>query len=95
MNDAERIVITGMGLVSPLGTGVELAWSRVIASESGLSHLPEDIVEGIPSKVGGVVKGPDEDPSGGYAPGRLIADKDVAGSTACGRRPTTSRSRPT
>lgn len=46
---AEKIVITGMGVVSPLGCGVNAVWQRLINSESGLRkldmRLPDDMPE--------------------------------------------------
>ncbi|WP_156186892.1 beta-ketoacyl synthase N-terminal-like domain-containing protein, partial [Afipia felis] len=35
-----RIVVTGMGAVSPLGCGVETNWSRLTAGKSGIRRLP-------------------------------------------------------
>jgi 3-oxoacyl-[acyl-carrier-protein] synthase II len=35
-----RIVVTGIGAVSPLGCGVEAVWSRLIAGQSGLRAVP-------------------------------------------------------
>ena len=34
-----RVVITGLGLVSPVGTGVEVAWSHLIAGKSGIGPI--------------------------------------------------------
>ena len=50
-----RIVVTGMGTVSPLGCGTEAVWERLLAGRSGLGELPAAIVGDLPAKVGGVV----------------------------------------
>lgn len=71
-----RVVVTGMGVVSPLGCGTELAWSRLLAGRSGLRRLPDSIVETLPAKVAGVVPTKAEDAEGGFDPERAIAPKD-------------------
>lgn len=76
MDSSKRIVVTGMGAVSPLGCGVELVWERLIAGRSGIRRLADAVVPDVPSKIGGVVPSSDEDPEGGFNPGRLITDKD-------------------
>ena len=50
-----RIVVTGMGTVSPLGCGVEANWSRLIAGRSGIRSLPEAACTDLPCKVAGLV----------------------------------------
>ncbi|WP_426111736.1 beta-ketoacyl-ACP synthase II [Pseudomonas sp. DSP3-2-2] len=50
-----RIVVTGMGLVTPLGCGVEPVWQRLLAGRSGIVRLPEEVVADLPGKVGGRV----------------------------------------
>ena len=72
----DRIVVTGMGLVSPLGTGVEPAWKRLIQGASGLRLLAEDVVGELSAKVGGVVPGIAEDAQAGFDPDRYITPKD-------------------
>ena len=64
----ERIVVTGMGLVSPLGVGVETAWNWLVAGGSGLRVLPEDVVGDLAAKVGGVVPSIEEDTEAGFDP---------------------------
>lgn len=50
-----RVVVTGMGLVSPLGVGVETAWKRVVAGESGVRRITEFDVSDLPAQIAGVV----------------------------------------
>lgn len=71
-----RIVVTGLGVVSPLGCGTETAWSRLLAGRSGLSRLPETIAETLPAKVAGIVPTRAEDGEGGFDPDAVIAPKD-------------------
>ncbi|TKI06544.1 beta-ketoacyl-ACP synthase II [Martelella alba] len=72
-----RIVITGMGAVSPLGCGVEVNWSRLLAGRSGIVALPDDIVEGLPVKIGGRVPDWRDDAEAGFNPERYVAAKDL------------------
>jgi 3-oxoacyl-[acyl-carrier-protein] synthase II len=46
-----RVVITGLGLVSPLASGVELTWSRLLAGQSGARRVTEFEVEDLPCKI--------------------------------------------
>jgi 3-oxoacyl-[acyl-carrier-protein] synthase II len=65
-----------MGVVSPLGCGVELAWQRLLAGRSGLRRLPDSVVESLPAKVAGAVPSQEEDSEGGFDPDGAIAPKD-------------------
>lgn len=77
VQQVRRVVITGMGLVSPLGCGVELAWSRLLQGASGLRRLPDAVVEGLAAKVGGVVPAVEEDAEGGWHPETVASAKDL------------------
>ena len=71
-----RIVVTGMGAVTPLGCGVETVWQRLLAGRSGLRRLPDDVVAGLQAKVGGVVPSYLEDAEGGFNPDLTVPVKE-------------------
>ncbi|WP_426610737.1 beta-ketoacyl-ACP synthase II [Bradyrhizobium sp. McL0616] len=70
-----RIVVTGMGAVSPLGCGVELSWRRLLAGQSGLRPLPE-WSQALPARVGGLVPEKAADAEGGFDPAEAAPPKD-------------------
>ncbi len=76
INSSGRIVVTGMGIVSPLGCGVDRVWKRLIAGQSGIRVLPEEITRELPCRIGGMVPTVEEDPEGGFDPAVLIAPKE-------------------
>jgi 3-oxoacyl-[acyl-carrier-protein] synthase II len=63
-----RVVVTGLGLVTPLGVGVEHNWKRLINGESGLSAIQSFDVSDLPAKIAGQV------PRGDTASGMFNAD---------------------
>ncbi len=71
-----RIVITGMGIASPLGCGVEHVWQQLLAGKSGLRQLDDEIVGELPVKVGGMVPSLAEDLVGGLNPDAIVSPKD-------------------
>lgn len=64
MSLKERIVITGMGLVSPLGLGVASVWDRLIRGESGIRPLPTTLSEGLNTHIAGQVPSQTEQENG-------------------------------
>lgn len=76
-NDRTRIVVTGVGTVSPLGCGTEAVWARLLAGRSGLSLLPAEVSDGVGSLIAGQVPSRAEDPEAGYDPLVAIAAKDL------------------
>jgi 3-oxoacyl-[acyl-carrier-protein] synthase II len=72
----KRIVVTGTGIVGPLGCGVDEVWRRLLAGRSGIRTLPAEITEGTGVAVGGQVPSFEEDALAGYQPERIIAPKE-------------------
>lgn len=50
-----RVVVTGIGMVSPLGCGVATSWSRLINGASGISALESADFEDLPARIAGQV----------------------------------------
>ncbi|MGA8321474.1 MAG: beta-ketoacyl-ACP synthase II [Xanthobacteraceae bacterium] len=50
-----RVVVTGLGLVTPLGSGVEPTWQRLTAGESGIARVEKFDVSDITCKIAGQV----------------------------------------
>ncbi|HWY81398.1 MAG TPA: beta-ketoacyl-ACP synthase II [Roseiarcus sp.] len=46
-----RVVVTGLGMVSPIACGVEATWRRLLASESGVARVENFDVSDLPCKV--------------------------------------------
>jgi 3-oxoacyl-[acyl-carrier-protein] synthase II len=67
-----RVVITGIGLVTPLGSGAEPVWDRLLKGESGLRAIQSFDVSDLPSKVAGQV------PQGETTAGLFNADDWMA-----------------
>ena len=56
-NPRRRVVVTGVGLVSPLGIGTEATWRGLMAGDSGIAAITRFDVSGYPTKIAGEVKG--------------------------------------
>ena len=64
-----RVVVTGVGMVTPLGCGVDVTWRRLLAGESGARAIETFDVSDLPSKIACVV------PRGDGADGTFNADQ--------------------
>ena len=63
-----RVVVTGMGVVSPLGCGADACWNRLVEGESGITAIQSFDVSDLPAKIAGQV------PRGETAEGRWNPD---------------------
>lgn len=73
-----RVVVTGMGMVSPLGVGVARNWDSIIAGKSGIRKIDEFDLTDMASHVAGLVpKTTDENPTdGAFNVNMFVAPKE-------------------
>lgn len=55
-NGARRVVVTGVGLVTPLGTGVEKNWTALMAGRSGIAPITRFEAGDFPARIAGEVR---------------------------------------
>lgn len=70
------IVITGMGMVSPLGCGVDKVWQRLTAGQSGIGLIDRYDTENDPIKIAGLVPSIEQDAEAGFDIDQVIAAKE-------------------
>ena len=64
-----RVVVTGMGIVSPLGIGLEQNWKAVCEGKSGIDRITKFDASDFPVRIAGEVKG--------FNPEQFVDHKDV------------------
>ncbi|AFK53702.1 beta-ketoacyl-ACP synthase II [Tistrella mobilis] len=70
-----RVVVTGLGLVTPLAVGVKTSWERLLASKSGIRHIDSFDVSDLSVRIAAMVpKGAGED---AFRPEDYVPAKDV------------------
>ena len=55
MTISRRVVVTGVGLVTPIGCGCQRVWSRLLAGEIAIETLKSEDYESVPSKIAGKI----------------------------------------
>lgn len=68
-----RVVVTGLGLVTPLGGDVETTWKNLLASESGIATITRFDTEGQKCTIAGEVKPADH--KWGFDPNKRVDGK--------------------
>ncbi|MBI1250325.1 MAG: beta-ketoacyl-ACP synthase II [Alphaproteobacteria bacterium] len=74
-----RVVITGVGLLTPLGAGREISWSRLLAGQSGANRIEHFKIDDLPCRIGCLI--PRVDGRGGGGPdieGSFDPDKTMS-----------------
>ncbi len=57
MLSQRRVVVTGLGIISPVGLSVQEAWDNIIAGSSGIRPITEFDVSQFPVRFGGTIEG--------------------------------------
>lgn len=71
-----RVVVTGLGLVTPLASGVEPSWKKIIEGKSGIRGITRFDVSDIPAKIGGQVPTIQEQPEDGFDASYCMSPKE-------------------
>jgi 3-oxoacyl-[acyl-carrier-protein] synthase II len=69
MNGKRRVVVTGLGIVSPIGNDVKTAWSNILAGKSGIGPITHFDASTFPTRIAGEVRD--------FDPAQYVAPKDV------------------
>jgi 3-oxoacyl-[acyl-carrier-protein] synthase II len=67
--DRRRVVVTGLGLITPLGIGVETTWGNLINGKSGIGKITRFDASAFPTQIAGEVKN--------FNPEDFIETKDI------------------
>ncbi len=70
-----RVVVTGLGLVTPLGSGVEVSWSRLLEGRSGIRAIDRFDVSDLPARIAGLV--PPENEPGGFVATDYVEPREL------------------
>ncbi len=64
-----RVVVTGLGVISPVGNDTETAWQTVVSGTSGITLITDFDVSRFATRIGGCVRD--------FDPGQYVAAKDI------------------
>ena len=68
MSDRPRVVVTGLGVVSPVGCRVEEAWRNTVEGRSGITPIRHFDATNYPTRIAGTVQG--------FDPGDLLPERE-------------------
>src|SRR3954453_13660585 len=71
-----RVVVTGMGVLTPLGCGVEHTWRRILAGESGARKIDKFDVSDLPCRIAMMVPRGQGNGDGTYNPDAWMEPKE-------------------
>ena len=60
-----RVVVTGLGLLTPLGLGINTNWNRLVSGQIGINKIDNFDVSDLPCQIAGQIPHKNDDPEGG------------------------------
>ena len=69
MNGKRRVVVTGLGIISPVGNDVPTAWANILAGKSGIGPITHFDASTFPTRIAGEIRN--------FDPAQFVAAKDV------------------
>ena len=54
--EKKRVVVTGMGVISPVGTGLDKFWESLINGKSGIDEITRFDTRDMPTRIAGEVR---------------------------------------
>ncbi|CAL7962031.1 3-oxoacyl-(acyl carrier protein) synthase 2 [Alphaproteobacteria bacterium] len=72
-----RVVVTGIGLITPLGLGVDVSWNNLVSAKSGIKIIPETLFDtnGLNCKIAAYIPTKQEDSELGFDPADYMTQK--------------------
>ncbi len=67
--ERRRVVVTGIGPVTPVGTGIDAVWDALVSGRGGIGRISRFDPSELPVKIGGEVEG--------FDPGRFLGPKEL------------------
>ena len=71
-----RVVVTGLGMLTPLGNGVDINWKRLISGQGGIRKISDFDVSDISCKIAGQIPQKIDDPEAGLDIDQWIEPRD-------------------
>ena len=66
---SRRVVVTGVGLLSPLGIGTDLSWQAICEGRNGITRIEQFDATGFNCRIAGEVKD--------FDPARFVEKKEI------------------
>ncbi|MDZ5760980.1 beta-ketoacyl-ACP synthase II [Lyticum sinuosum] len=79
MRSTRKVVITGVGLITPLSIKTEKSWEKIINGESGIKSIPSTLfpLDDLPCKIAGYIPDKKNDSENGFSAEDWLSSKEI------------------